>query len=125
MSLANKRVSIVKTVSWVPLITPVACFCVSFYNGFDWVAFTFAFVLTYPLWCFGVQSVRFCDDCVIVFRPFMFSKKIILYEQIDNMKEVTYGRTTAVLVPFDVYMYVKGKKQPMGIPMPSFSHKQE
>lgn len=69
--------------------------------------------------------MKFFEDCIIVFRPFIFCKKIILYEQVDHIKEVTYGRTTAVLVPYDVYIYIKGKKQPTGIPMPSSSQEQE
>lgn len=125
MPLSDKCASIVKTISWYPLIIPMVCVCVMLYNGFDWKAFLIVFVLSYPLWCSGVQSVKFFEDCIIVFRPFIFCKKIILYEQIDYIKEATHGRTTPVLVPYDVYIYIKGKKHPMGIPMPSSSQKQK
>ena len=84
------------------------------YKGFDWQAFLITFALTYPLWCFGVQSVKFFEDCIIVFRPFIFCKKIILYEQVDHIKEVTYGRTTAVLVPYDVYILYQREKTANG-----------
>ena len=125
MHLSDRRKPLVKTISWYSLICPVACVCAMLYDGFDWKTFLITFALTYPLWCFGVQSVKFFEDCIIVFRPFIFCKKIILYEQVDHIKEVTYGRTTAVLVPYDVYIYIKGKKQPTGISMPSSSQEQE
>ena len=125
MHLSNKCAPLIKTISWYPLIIPMMGVCVMIYNGFDWKAFLIVFILTYPLWCSGVQSVKFFKDCIIVFRPFIFCKKIISYDQIDHIKEVTYGRTTPVLVPYDVYVYIKGEKQPTGIPMPSSSQKQK
>lgn len=125
MHLSNRRSPLVKTISWFPLIIPVACVSAVLYEGFDWKALLIAFVLIYPLWCSGVQFVKFCEDCIIIFRPFILSKKIILYEQIEYVKDVTYGRTTAVLTPYDLYIYIKGKKQPVGVPMPSSSQNKE
>ena len=124
-SFENSR-PIVKATTMFPLIAPASLILyLLLYDGWDWIAFLISFALTYPLWCFGVQSVEFFEDCIIVFRPFIFCKKIILYEQIDHIKEVTYGRTTPVLVPYDVYVYIKGGKKPTGIPMPSSSQKKE
>ncbi len=125
MHSPNKGRPLVKTISWYSLIAPAVCICAVLHNGFDWIAFSITFALTYPLWCFGVQSVNFFEDRIVIFRPFIFSRKILPYKQIDHIKEVTYGRTTAVLIPYDVYLYIKEEKRPMGIPMPSSSKKQE
>lgn len=56
---------------------------------------------------------------MVVFQPFIFRKRIISYEQIEHIEEVTVGKFFPNASPFDLYVYVKDKKQPIGIPMPS------
>ena len=125
MKSSDNRLPIVKAVSVWTLIFPIFLIAYCLYDGFDWIAFIISSLICYPLWCFGVQSVKFYEDCIIVFRPFIFSKKTITYDQIDHIKDVLHGRTTPVFVPYDVYIYINGKKQPTGISMPSSSQEQE
>ena len=125
MKSSDNRRPIVKSISVWTLIFPAFLIVYYLYDGFDWIAFLVSSLICYPLWCFGIQSVKFYEDYIIVFRPFIFSKKIITYDQIDHIKDVLYGRTTPVFVPYDVYIYIKGKKQPMGIPMPSSTENKE
>ena len=125
MKSSDNRLPIVKAVSVWTLIFPIFLIAYCLYDGFDWIAFIISSLICYPLWCFGVQSVKFYEDCIIVFRPFIFSKKTITYDQIDHIKDVLHGRTTPVFVPYDVYIYINGKKQPTGIPMPWSSQNKE
>ena len=52
-------------------------------------------------------------------------EEIILYKQIDHIEDVFHGRTTAVMSPYDLLVYIQDKRKPVGIPMPSSTKKQE
>lgn len=122
--MSYKRKSISKTASWYFLILPFVSSILLLYSGVDWtnwIVIISQFVIFYPLLCFGVQIVWFYEDNMTIIRPFnLFRiKKKITYNQIDHIKEVNLGRTTLVLSPYDLLVYVKDKKQPVGIPMPS------
>lgn len=123
----SKKDTILTVVSLYPLIIPILVLLFTLVEEGDWIVFLIAFVISYPLWCFGVCCVRFYDDCFVVFRPLCFFKltTTIFYDKMEFIKEVTYGKYFATFSPWDLYVYVKGEKRPIGIPMPSSLKKQE
>lgn len=125
MKLSDNRVPLVKTKTLLPLIAPITMVCSIPNVGFDWISFLTAFVITYPLWCFSVQSVLFYDECIVIFRPFVFCKKIIFYDQIEYIKDTSIGKFFATTSPFDLDVYIRGKKHPIGISMPSSLQKRD
>ena len=126
MNPSNRTFPLLKVVLLYPLIMPIVAICSLLFHGWDSLAFLIAFALTYPLWCFGICYVKFYEEYLIVIQPFcLFRTIMIKYDQIEYVKETTYGKHTVNLSPWDLYVYVKGKKKPIGIPMPKSSRKQE
>lgn len=126
MSPSNKSIPLLKVVLLYPLIMPIVAVVSLLFQGWDCLAFLITFALTYPLWCFGICCVKFYEEYLIVVQPFcMFRTRMIKYDQIEYVKETTYGKYTVNLSPWDLYVYVKGKKEPIGIPMPWSSQKQK
>jgi len=128
--MLNKRKPLLRIASWYVLFLPIISSTLLLYSGVDWkwwVVIVSQFILFYPLICFVFQFVFFYEDCMVIIRPLnpFRMKRIITYNQIDHIKDVFQGRTTAVMSPYDLLVYIHGKKQPVGIPMPSSSKKQE
>ena len=63
-------------------------------------------ILTRPLW------------------PFRF-KKIIPYDTIDHIKESSVGCISVNLELMDLLVYIKERKRPIGIPMPSSKQREK
>lgn len=128
--MLNKRKPLLRTASWYVLSFPIISSTLLLYSGGDWkwwIVIVSQFILFYPLICFVFQFVFFYEDCMVIIRPLnpFRMKRIITYNQIDHIKDVFQGRTTAVMSPYDLLVYIHGKRQPVGIPMPSSSKKQE
>lgn len=119
MGSLSKSVLVTKAVKIYPLVIPMLLVFFVYQEGWDWKAFFITFVITYLLWAPGIVFAQYYEDFMVVFQPFIFKKRIISYEQIEHIKEVTVGQFFPNASPFDLYVYVKDKKQPIGIPMPS------
>ena len=126
----NKREPLLRIASWYILTFPVISSTLLLYCGSDWkwwAVIVSQFILFFPLACFVFQFVCFYEDCMVVIRPLnlFHMKRVILYNQIDHIEDVFHGRTTAVMSPYDLLVYIQNKRKPIGIPMPSSSKKQE
>lgn len=126
----NRLTPAIKAVSWYSLLIPLISSLLLLYiegTWTDWIMIIVPIVVCYPLLCYGVTCVKLYDDCMTVIRPFFIfqMKKSYLYNQIDYIKETTEGHHGPNLVPGDLYVYIKGKKQPIAIPMPLSKQKQK
>jgi hypothetical protein len=122
MNRDNKIIS--KSSSWYWLFLPfVTSTLLSYSEGVwtNWFWIICPFVAFYPFLCFGVQFVRFYEDSMVIIRPFnlLHIKTVITYNKIERISDVIQGRSTVILSPYDLHVYVKDKKRPIGIPMPS------
>lgn len=126
MNSLKSNTPLLKVFLLYPLIMPVIAIVSLFLQGWNWIAFLIIFALTYPLWCFGICYVKYYEEYMIVVQPFcLFRTRIIRYDQIEYIKEATYGKHTVKLSPWDLFIYVKDKKEPIGIPMPKSKRKQQ
>ena len=128
--MLNKRKPLLRTISWYALSLPIISSALLLCSGNDWrwwIVFISQFILFYPLICFAFQFVCFYEDYMIVINPLnpFCIKRIITYSQINYIRDVLHGRTTAVMSPYDLLIYIQDKKKPIGIPMPSSSKKQK
>lgn len=126
----NNRKPLLRIVSWYVLTFPAISSTLLLYCGSDWTwwaVIVSQFILFFPLICFVFQFVCFYEDCMVVIRPLnlFHMKRVILYKQIDHIEDVFHGRTTAVMSPYDLLVYIQDKRKPVGIPMPSSTKKQE
>ncbi len=126
----NKRKPLLRTASWYVLTFPAISSTLLLYSGNDWrwwAVIVSQLILFLPLICFAFQFVCFYEDYMVVIRPLnlFHLKRVIPYSQIDHIKDVLHGRTTAVMSPYDLLVYTQDKRKPVGIPMPSSSKKQE
>lgn len=126
----NRKTPLVKAVSWYSLLIPLmssALLSYKYGTWTDWILIVVPFVVSYPLLCLGVTCVKFCDECMIIIRPFLLlhMKKSYYYSQIDFIKETSKVRSGANFAPGDLYIYIKNKQQPIAVPMPLSSKKQE
>ncbi len=61
------------------------------------------------------------DDCIVIIRPlwpFPF-KTIIPYDQVEHIRDLDLGKSFVTYDAMDLFLYIKGKKRPITIPMPS------
>ena len=126
--LKNKIIS--KSSSWCWLFLSFVTSMLLMYSEGDWTNWFWIicpFVAFYPFLCFGIQFVRFYEDYMAIIRPFnlLHVKTVITYNKIERISDVIQGRSTVILSPYDLHVYVKDKKRPIGIPMPSPRQKRE
>lgn len=122
MNRDNKIIS--KSSSWYGLFIPFVTSMLLSYSEGDWTnwfGIICSFVAFYPFLCFSVQFVRFYEDYMVIIRPFnlLHVKTVITYNKIERISDVIQGRSTVILSPYDLHVYVKDKKRPIGILMPS------
>jgi hypothetical protein len=128
--MLNKKKPLLRIASWYILTFPVISSALLLCSGCDWkwwAVIASQFLLFYPLICSVFQFVCFYENCMVVIRPLHLfrMKKVISYNQIDHIKDALLGRTTVVMSPYDLLVYIQDKRKPIGIPMPSSSKKQE
>lgn len=62
---------------------------------------------------------------VLLYFDHLCFVKIIFYDQIEYIKDTSIGKRFATTSPFDLYVYIRGKKHPIGISMPSSLQKRD
>jgi len=122
------KIFISKSSSWHMLFLPFITSMLLSYSEGDWTNWFWIicpFVAFYPFLCFGVQFVRFYEDYMVIIRPFnlLHVKTVITYNKIERISDALQRST--FLSCYDLHVYVKDKKRPIGIPMPSPRQKRE
>jgi hypothetical protein len=120
MNRDNKIIS--KSSSWYMLSLPFVTSMLLSYSEGDWTNWFWIispFVAFYPFLCFGVQFVWFYEDSMVIIHPFnlLHIKTVITYYKIERISDALHRST--FLSCYDLHVYVKDKKRPIGIPMPS------
>lgn len=123
MKITNRDNKIIsKSSSWYMLSIPFVTSMLLSYSEGDWTNWFWIispFVVFYPFLCFGVQFVRFYEDYMVITHPFniLHIKTVITYNKIERISDALQRST--FLSCYDLHVYVKDKKRPIGIPMPS------
>ena len=128
MNKVNSDIIISKSSSWYLLFLPLVTSMLLLYsdgNWTNWFLIISPFVASYPFLCFGVQFVRFYEDSMVIIHPFnlLHIKTVITYNKIERISDALQRST--FLSCYDLHVYVKDKKRPIGIPMPSPRQKRE
>lgn len=119
MEPLSKSVLVSRAVITYPLVIPILLVLFVYLEGWEWKVFLITFVITYFLWSPGIAFAKYYEDYMVIFQPFIFKKKIISYDQIEHIENVTKGKFYPNVSPFDLYVYVHDNRSPIGIPMPS------
>ena len=128
MNKVNSDIIISKSSSWYLLFLPLVTSMLLLYsdgNWTNWFLIISPFVDSYTFLCFGVQFVRFYEDSMVIIHPFnlLHIKTVITYNKIERISDALQRST--FLSCYDLHVYVKDKKRPIGIPMPSPRQKRE
>lgn len=77
------------------------------------------FVILFPWCCTSLQKVKLYQDSMVIIRPLLLfrAKKTIPYDRIKKTEGLS-GKFIVSELPFDMFVYVNGRKRPFGIPMP-------
>lgn len=137
MEKTEREKPIMVAVEWLDNLLVLIALVLIFYYLLD-ANWLFIILLTlfiiYPYCCFHVQKVKFYQDRMVIIRPFLIfrTKKIVPYDQIEYIcdfisyfNKVREKKGIFCLFDYDLYVYVKNKKQLMGIPMPFAKQKRK
>lgn len=84
------------------------------------------FVILFPWCCVSLQKVKLYQNSMVIIRPLLlfWAKKTIPYDRIKNIEGLS-GKFIMSELPFEMFVYVNGRKLPFGIPMPMTKQKKK